>query len=300
MRLDAFLRAALPHLSRRAIDGALGAGFFSRNGGPARKGDRLHAGDRIAFSGSAPWLADRPLPEPDLEISVVYEDAAMLLVDKPAGIATHGFSGRDAGTLANYLAARYPALLEVGKSRWEPGLVHRLDTETSGLVLIAKTREAFADLCRQFRERRVEKIYWALVWGECAAEGAIDLPLAHDPRDRRRMGPAGAAHGKHTKSWKARSRYRRIGRSQNLTLLEVEMETGVTHQIRVHLAAIGHPIVADPLYGDNRSDSFGLTRHFLHARRLGFCHPKDGRRVEFVAELPQELQMVLDRLGIER
>jgi len=299
MRVDAFLRAALPHLSRREIDGALRDGFFSLNGRAARKGDRLKAGDRIVFDGSAALLADRPLPESDLEIPVVYEDAAILLIDKPAGVAVHGFSGRDGGTVANYLAARYPALLEIGKSRWEPGLVHRLDTETSGLLLIAKTQSAFAELRRQFRERRVEKIYWALVWGTCEAEGEIDVPLAHDAKDGRRMRPAAAAEPKKIKSWKARTRYRRLAPSGEVTLLEVAMESGVTHQIRVHLAAIGHPIVADSLYGENRSDRLGLTRHFLHARRLGFRHPQDGRAMKFEAELPQELQTVLSRVGIE-
>jgi 23S rRNA pseudouridine1911/1915/1917 synthase len=298
-RLDAFLRACLPHLSRREIDGALGDGSFSVNGHGARKGDRLKAGDRVDFAGCAALLADRPLAEFNLPIPVVYEDASILVVDKPAGIATHGFSGRDTGTLANYIAARHPALLGIGASRWEPGLVHRLDTETSGLVLVAKTQDAFERLRRQFRERHVEKIYQALVWGKCQAAGEIDLPLVHDPGDARRMRPAVRSSSAKIKSWNARTRYRRLAQSSEATLLEVAMESGVMHQIRVHLAAIGHPIVADPLYGKDRSETFGLTRHFLHARGLGFRHPENRRAVKFEAELPRELRAVLDQIGIK-
>jgi 23S rRNA pseudouridine1911/1915/1917 synthase len=298
IRLDAFLRARLPHLSRREIDGALGDGAFSVNGRGARKGDRLKAGDRVVFAGCAALLADRPLPEFNLEIPIVYEDTSILIVDKPAGMATHGFSGRDTGTLANYIAARYPALVGVGTSRWEPGLVHRLDTETSGLVLIAKTQTAFDHLRRQFRKRHVEKIYWALVWGKCEAAGEIDLPLAHDPSDARRMRPAAQSSAK-IKTWSARTRYRRLAQAREMTLLEVAMESGVMHQIRVHLTAIGHPILADALYGKDRSETFGLARHFLHARGLGFRHPESGRAVRFEVELPKELRAVLDQVGIK-
>ncbi len=186
--------------------------FFPSMGDVARKGDRLSAGDRLVFSGPAALLAANPLPDTSLDVPIVYEDSSIFIVDKPAGIATHGFSGRDTGTLANYIAAQHPHLLGVGKNRWEPGLVHRLDTETSGLVLVAKTQTAFDRLRQQFRRRQVAKIYWALVWGTTNAAGVIDLPLAHDPRDKSRMRAVSESlRMKKIKTWKALTRYRKVG-----------------------------------------------------------------------------------------
>jgi 23S rRNA pseudouridine1911/1915/1917 synthase len=300
IRLDAFVRECLPHLSRREVDQAIRDGFFSIDGHVARKGDRLSAGDRLVFNGSAALLAANPLPDTSLDVPIVYEDSSIFIVDKPAGIATHGFSGRDTGTLANYIAAQHPHLLGVGKNRWEPGLVHRLDSETSGLVLVAKTQTAFDRLRQQFRRRQVAKIYWALVWGTTNAAGVIDLPLAHDPRDKRRMRAVSKSlRMKKIKTWKALTRYRKVGQSAESTLLEITMETGVTHQIRVHLAAIGHPIVADALYGDDRMAKFDLQRHFLHACRLEFRHPEDGRVVKLETKLPGDLTEILRRLKME-
>lgn len=300
IRLDAFVRECLSHLSRREVDQAIRDGFFSIDGRVARKGDRLSAGDTLVFGGLAALLAANPLPDTSLDVPIVYEDSSILIVDKPAGIATHGFSGRDMGTLANYISAQHPHLLGVGKNRWEPGLVHRLDSETSGLVLVAKTQTAFDRLRQQFRRRKVAKIYWALVWGTTDAAGVIDLPLAHDPRDKRRMRAVSESlrMGK-TKTWKALTRYRKLRQSGKSTLLEITMETGVTHQIRVHLAAIGHPIVADALYGDDRMNKFDLQRHFLHACRLEFSHPEDGRVVKFETKLPGDLMEILRRLNVE-
>ena len=141
----------------------------------------------MTFKGAEHWLLTAPVSQSQLRVPIVYEDDAVLVVDKPAGMATHGFSGRDQDTLANFLAAERPDLLMIGKSRWEPGLVHRLDRETSGLVLVAKTQAAFDDLRLQFRRRQVKKKYWALVWGIAEAEGAVAYPIAHDSRDKRRM-----------------------------------------------------------------------------------------------------------------
>jgi len=222
----------------------------------------------------------------------------LLVVNKPAGMPTHGFSGKDTQTLANFLVAHRPDLSTVGKSRWEPGLVHRLDRETSGLVLVAKTPAAFDSLRLQFHRREVKKIYWALVWGTTAAEGAIDFPIAHDSRDRRRMRALKNSDRRRepVRHWQALTQFKRICRRGGLSLVEVEMATGVTHQIRVHLAAMGHPIVGDVLYGQAGSETFGLNRHFLHARALEFRHPKNGRRIKVEADLPKELQQVLSHL----
>ncbi|MBM4296246.1 MAG: RluA family pseudouridine synthase [Deltaproteobacteria bacterium] len=299
-RLDAFARHCLPHLSRRVSGEALAEKLFLLDGRPGRKGDRLVAGNLLVFAGPVDWLAEQP-PPAVFELPIVYEDDSILVVDKPAGVATHGFSARDVGTLANWLAARRPALLNVGKSRWEPGLLNRLDVETSGLVLIAKTQAAFDRLRAQFRRREIDKTYLALVWRDADAEGVIDLPLAHDAGDRRRMRVMRPGlKVKRQRVWPALTRYRKLGAARGgLSLLEIHMATGVTHQIRVHLAAIGHPIVGDALYGTDKTEKFALARHFLHAKGLVLCHPDDRRRLEIEAELPRELREVLRRLGIK-
>lgn len=299
LRLDAFLRRALPHLSRRTLDRALGEKLFLINGRAGRKGDRLGAGDCVAFCGPIEWLAERPSPAAQLDVPIVYEDEAILVLDKPAGMASHGFSARDDATLANFLLARRPELYNVGKSRWEPGLVHRLDVETSGLILVAKTQAAFDSLRTQFRRREVSKTYWALVWGDTVDRGVIDLPLAHDSSDQRKMCVIIlSGRGKPTRSWPALTQYHKLGAAHGMSLLEIVMATGVTHQIRVHLAAIGCPIVGDVLYGAEGKEKFGLARHYLHARGLEFRHPDDRRTVKVEAALPGELTDVLERLGI--
>jgi 23S rRNA pseudouridine1911/1915/1917 synthase len=299
IRLDAFVRRCLPHLSRREVEKAIGAGLFSVRQKVTKKGDRLSGGDELVFQGPESWLAANPRPEADLAVEIVYEDESILIVNKPAGMPTHGFSARHGSTLANFLLARMPQLASVGKSRWEPGLVHRLDRETSGLLVIAKTQPVFENLRSQFRRRCVKKIYWALAWGIAPAEGVIDKPLSHDPRDKGRMRPSTRPPRGKARSWKAVTRYRRLGQSRGVSLLEIDMETGVTHQIRVHLAAIGHPIVGDALYGDNKAKDFGLRRHFLHARSLTLLRPDDGETFTAEADLPGDLSGLLKRLNVK-
>ena len=279
-----------------AIDNKL----FRIDGRAGKKGEKLKAGQIVSFRGPQQWLFTRTPPTEQLDVPIIYEDASFLVVNKPAGMATHGFSGKDTQTLANFLVAQRPDLLTVGKSRWEPGLVHRLDRETSGLVLVAKTQQAFDELRRQFRRREIKKIYWALVWGATESAGLISFPIAHDARDRRRMRVVkpDSAKSRDRKSWKALTGYRTLGTGKGVSLLELDMATGVTHQIRAHLSAIGHPIVNDPLYGAASSKPFGLTRHFLHARLLQLRHPADGRVIRVECELPADLQEVLQRLKI--
>ncbi len=298
-RLDAFVRSCLPHLSRRKLGRAISEKLILLNGRAGKKGDRLNAGDRLVFCGSADWLGMWPPAAIHLELPVVYEDASILTLDKPAGMATHGFSARDRLTLANLLAAHRPELLKIGKSPWEPGLVHRLDIETSGLVLVAKTQAVFTRLRAQFRRRAISKTYWALVWGNAEAQGAVDFALVHDDRDKRKMRVAGSAEGaKRRRTWRALTYYRKLGGVPGLSLLEINMVTGVTHQIRVHLATIGHPIVGDNLYGVESQPAFGMRRHFLHAKELELRHPDDDRIINLRSEIPGELKDVLERVGI--
>jgi 23S rRNA pseudouridine1911/1915/1917 synthase len=297
-RVDAFLHQCLPQLSRRQLASAIADRLFSLNGKVSKKGDRMSAGDFLAFHGPAALLSPQPLPNPKLELRTAYEDSAILILDKPAGMPTHGFSGQDEDTVANFIASKHPELLAVGKSRWEPGILNRLDRDTSGLVLAAKTQESFVRLRAQFRRREVVKTYWALVWGKTNLSGIVDLPLAHDPRNKARMRPVSSKPRQAQRSWKAITRYRRVAQSSEVTLLEIIMNTGVTHQIRVHLAAIGHPIVADLLYGSANTESCGLRRQFLHALKLEFRHPQTGRKLTVEAPLANDLRKTLRRLKI--
>jgi RluA family pseudouridine synthase len=299
VRLDGFLRQCLPHLSRQEIHRAIAEDLFLLNGRIARKGDRVSGGDRLSFIGPLDLLADAPPPAAQLKIPIIYEDESILAVDKPAGVATHGFSGRDGATLANFLAAHRPEVLHIGKSRWEPGLVHRLDIETSGVVVIAKTQVAFDSLREQFRRREVKKIYIALIWGQPLDRGTFELALAHDRGDRRRMvAVRQPERSPDRRIWRAITHYRVVASARGLSLLEVEMETGVTHQIRVHLSANEHPIVGDALYGADYAETFGLARHFLHARSLTLRHPASGNILTVDAALAVELREVLQRIGL--
>lgn len=302
IRLDAFARRCLPHLSLQEVRRAIDEGAFWINGRPGRKGDRLFGGDILALRGSQRWLQPSPSPEPDFEIPILYEDEHVLVVDKPAGIATHGFSGREKNSLANFLLAIQPALRDVGKSPWEPGLLHRLDRGTSGIVLVAKDQLSFEKLRFQFGRGLVEKKYWALVWGRPKAEGHITYPLIHDPKDRAKMKAVITEkkdrHLAQAKRWRASTRFRILGYADEFSLLQVAIETGVTHQIRVHLQALGYPLVGDPLYGKERPDPFSLGRQFLHAFYLRFRHPQSGAELAVESPLPGELKGIVDRLGI--
>jgi 23S rRNA pseudouridine1911/1915/1917 synthase len=239
-------------------------------------------------------------PPPDNEViaqsihlQVVYEDDDLLVVDKPAGMVVHPAYGHREGTLVNALLARYPGLAVGDAGR--PGIVHRLDRDTSGLIVVAKTEIALKHLRRQFKSRGVQKTYLALVHGRPpTSEGIIEAPVGRDPRQRKRMAvvPGGRA---------ARTRYRLLEELGNYALLAVWLETGRTHQIRVHLAWLGVPVAGDKVYGGGRGvrltqRDMGLDRQFLHAWRLSFEHPGGKGRVELEAPLPSDLQGALNVL----
>jgi 23S rRNA pseudouridine1911/1915/1917 synthase len=262
------------------------------DGKRAPKGTPVQAGARISVVRPPP---DQPIAQPDLAIRIVHADAHVVVADKPAGMPSHPLKAGETGTAANALVGRFPELARVGPSPREGGLVHRLDTDTSGLLLAARTDAAHAMLRAQFVARTVEKGYLALVGGEIHAGGEIALPLLHDPRDPRRMQAASdpgyaAEHGARA----AITRFLPLERRGGFTLLEVEIPTGVMHQIRAHLAFIGHPLAGDELYGGPQLP--GLSRHFLHAARLAFAHP-DGFRARHESALPEDLSSVLHGLS---
>ena len=236
-----------------------------------------------------------PVPEA-LPLEVVYQDRDLVVVDKPAGMVVHPAAGHAQGTLVNALLHHVTDLSGVG-GEMRPGIVHRLDRGTSGLMVVAKSDAAHRELTRQFHDREVEKEYVALVWGQVQTGRRIDVPIGRDPENRKRMS---------ARARRARTAVTRIvwaRHVQGVSLVRVAIATGRTHQIRVHLSAIGHPVVGDALYGGVRRRVLGplrpvlrLERPFLHAARLVFSHPGDGTRMEFTSPLPGDLQAVLDEI----
>lgn len=290
-RLDKAV-ARLYGISRgRAMDW-IAEGRVRVDGRRAPKGSQVAGGARIAVELPPP---DAPAPQPELPIRIVHADPHLIVADKPAGMPSHPLKPGEKGTAANALVARFPELAGVGPQVREGGLVHRLDTDTSGLLLAARTEAAYTILRTQFTTRAVEKGYLALVAGELHAAGEIELPLAHDPSDSRRMRAASdPAWAEEHGARPALTRFTPLERRGGFTLLEVEIPTGVMHQIRAHLAFIGHPLAADALYGG--PELAGLRRHFLHAHRLAFAHP-DGSRAKFESGLPEELAAALLHLA---
>lgn len=280
-RLDRYLAEMHPDLSRSYLQKLIADGGVTVNDQAVRASAGVKPGDRIEIT--FPPIQGEALAPESIPLCVVHEDNYLLVVDKPAGIPTHPGPGSPNRTLANALLDRYPALREVGDPE-RPGIVHRLDKDTSGLLVVAKSSRALEGLSGQFKSRSVVKRYITLVKGRVeSAEGVIDAPIGRSPRHRKRMSVV--ADGR-----KAVTRYRVVKRMDGYTLLEVSPETGRTHQIRVHLAAIGHPVAGDSIYGSRHP---ALTRQFLHASFLGFRHPVSGEHIELSSELPDDLKRAL-------
>jgi 23S rRNA pseudouridine1911/1915/1917 synthase len=283
IRLDHYLQAQLPQYSRARIQDWIKQSRVTVNGRPAKASVTLRGGELIEVT-----PADLPplkaTPE-DLPVDVLYEDAAVIAIHKPAGMVVHAGAGVHAGTLVNRLVHRFQALSNVG-GELRPGIVHRLDKETSGVLLVARTDTAHRALAAQFAGRTVEKIYLALAQGRVSADtGRITKPITRDPVHRTRM-TARLKTGR-----QALTDFRVLERFEKLTYLEVRIGTGRTHQIRVHLASLGHPVAGDRLYGGPPAE-----RMFLHAWRISFNSPDSGQRVSVEAPLPDQLSRWLARL----
>ena len=295
-RLDVFLTSVLAGQSRSQIQRLIKDGSVRVGGREAKANQPVKAGQEIAVD-IPPPIDPAPRPEA-LPLAIVYQDRDLIVVDKPAGMVVHPAAGHESGTLVNALLHHVDDLSGIGGEK-RPGIVHRLDRGTSGLMVIAKHDAAHEELSRQFRDREIEKEYLALVWGEVMAGRRIDAAIGRDAGNRKKMTSTPA------RVRRSREAVTRIVRAEHfgrvLTLASVAIHTGRTHQIRVHLSAIGHPIVGDPLYGgvhrrvpgDVRAVTH-LDRPFLHAARLAFTHPGDGRRMTFTSELPEDLERVLD------
>lgn len=289
-RLDVWVGEALG-LSRARLKRLFDARAVKVGGKVAKKGDRVRAGVEVAVALEEEETAATASSE--LALRVLYEDAWLVAVEKPAGVPTHPLKPGELGTVANALVARYPECQSAAEDPREGGVCHRLDVETSGVLLAARDRETWRAVRDAFSARDVEKRYWALVTGPIADEGEIDLPLRHPPRhaDRMEGAPEGGKDAR-----EAVSRFTVIGRTADYAFVDVEILTGVQHQIRAHLAAIGAPIVGDTLYRGRAEP--GLTRFFLHAHRLGLTHPRTQARVTVDSPLPPELQAVLAAHGL--
>lgn len=288
-RLDLFLVKVCAGLSRSAAQRLIAEGRVRVNGVPLAAGDRLQPGDEVTVLLPAP---ERDLLQAEeIPLDILYEDDHLLVVNKPAGLATHPGAGRREGTLVNALLAHRPSLAAVGDDPERPGIVHRLDRETSGVLVVAATEAALRSLQRQFHQRRIDKHYLALAYGRVSpARAAIEAPIGRDPIHRQRMAilPEGR---------RARTEYRVLRLLEGCSLLEVRLLTGRTHQIRVHLASIGHPVVGDRVYGPKRQ-AIAAPRQCLHAWRLALDHPATGERMTFEAPLPADLRQVLGALGV--
>ncbi|MGH2781373.1 MAG: RluA family pseudouridine synthase, partial [Thermoleophilaceae bacterium] len=283
---------AVAGISRAHAQRLIGDGRALVEGHRRRASDRLAGGERVSVELSAP--ADESLEPESIPLAVAYEDETMLIVDKPAGLVVHPSAGHASGTVVNALLGRardrgesLGSIAGVGR----PGIVHRLDKDTSGLLLVAKTDLAQGSLMRQFGERSIEKEYLALVRGEAPApRGRVEAPIGRDPRDRQRM--AVVARGR-----ESATEYEQLARGGGYALLALRPLTGRTHQIRAHLAFLGLPIAGDLRYGGGEGPG-GLRRQFLHAARLRLARPLDGARLHAWSELPPDLLGSLEAAGI--
>lgn len=296
-RLDRFLVAVLPDHSRSQIQRLIADGQVRLDKREPKANLQMRAGEQVTVDvpDPAPTSAE---PEA-IPLEILYEDADLAVINKPSGMVVHPGAGHASGTLVNALLHHVDDLSGIG-GELRPGIVHRLDRGTSGVMVVAKHDQAHQELSRQFADREIEKEYIALVWGGVQAGRRIDAAIGRDPSNRQKMS---------TRARRSREAVTRITRAHSfkgMTLVHVAIHTGRTHQIRVHLSAIGHPIVGDALYGGVHRRVAGdiravqrLERPFLHAWRLAFTHPTDQRRLEFQAPLPEDLMSTLTALDYE-
>ena len=294
LRLDHFLAALVPDISRSQLQRLIRDGRVRVGGQHVKPGTAIHTGTSVDVE--IPAAVPSTVAAEAIPLTILHDDSDLVVIDKPAGMVVHPGAGHREGTLVNALLHHVDDLSGIGGEE-RPGIVHRLDRGTSGLMVVAKNDASHRELSRQFQEREVQKTYLALVWGVAQAGRRIDLPIGRDPKDRQKM----STRSRHSRE--AVTRIVRADLMRGVTLVEIAIDTGRTHQIRVHLNAINHPVVGDATYGgvrrhvpaDVRAVS-RLERPFLHAHKLTFAHPADGRSMAFESPLPPDLQSVLDRI----
>ena len=287
-RLDGFLSRALPDLSRSAAQKLLEQGLVLRNGRPGKKNDRLEVGDEISVTLPDPKPLD--VPATKMELDIVYEDEDVLVINKPKGLVVHPAAGHQEDTLVNGLLYAKGDSLSGINGILRPGIVHRIDKDTSGLLAIAKNDLAHTVLASQLKDHTMARTYEAIVCGNFKEDsGTVDAPIGRHPSDRKKMCVT-ARNSKHAVThWEVVDRY------PGYTHIRCRLETGRTHQIRVHMAHIGHPILGDTIYGHKKPE-LGQDSQVLHAGILCFAHPRDGHPVIVAAELPEYFKEVLEKL----
>lgn len=285
-RLDSYLAARMEGVSRSYIQRIIDEGNVLVNGKPAKRNYRMAAGDEVIFE--MPEVRPLDVKPESIPLDVVYEDDDLLIVNKPSGMVVHPAPGNYSGTLVNALLAHCESLSGIN-GVYRPGIVHRIDKDTTGLLAVAKNERAHRELARQLKDHNISRKYIALVGGIIEEDGGIvDAPIGRNPVNRKKM----AVVAKNSR--KAVTHFSVIKRYSRFTLLELRLETGRTHQIRVHMAYIGHPVVGDPVYG--KEGELGSEGQLLHAAELGFIHPVKGVYMKFEAPVPEKFQQILNQL----
>lgn len=294
-RLDRALAALVPTLSRERLKALISAGQVPQTRDPATK---VKAG--VAYSLTIPAPTPAHNEAQDIALEIVYEDDHLLVVDKPAGLVVHPAAGNFDGTLVNALLHHCAGRLSGIGGVARPGIVHRIDKDTSGLMVVAKTDRAHEGLAKQFADHSIERRYQAIVAGvPLRSGGTVDAPLARSPANRKKIAICSHGHGK-----RAVTHYRLIETLSDAALVECRLETGRTHQVRVHMASINHPLLGDPVYGRTRAGhaailrELGFARQALHAALIGFIHPVDRKNIAFESKMPIDMQRLFTKLRV--
>ena len=292
IRIDAWLTSAIPGLTRSAAQRLLSDGQVTRQGTPVKKNHKVTAGD--CFIVEIPDAVEVPLTPQNIPLDIVFEDADVVVVNKPRGMVVHPAPGHPDGTLVNALLYHCGDTLSGVGGEKRPGIVHRIDKDTSGLLIVAKNDEAHLALSAQLADRSLSRVYRAVVTGSFREDsGTVDAPIGRHPNDRKKMAVTSVHSRNAVTHWSVLERYR------GYTHVRCKLETGRTHQIRVHMAHIGHPLLGDEIYGHAKLPEKGLTGQCLHAKELQFIHPRTGEAVHLDTELPEYFTQVLERLGNE-
>lgn len=299
LRLDRALADLLPDLSRERLKGLIGEGQVSSS-----DVSKINASMKVAAGQSFTVTLPAPVPldtvAQDIPLTIVHEDADLIVVDKPAGLVVHPAAGNLDGTLVNALLHHCEGKLSGIGGVARPGIVHRIDKDTSGLLVVAKSDKAHEGLARQFKDHSIDRLYAAIVYGvPVPGSGTVDAWVGRSDADRKKMAVHREGRGKH-----AVTHYRMVERLQGAAMVECRLETGRTHQVRVHMHHIGHPLIGDPVYGRERKgfksilETLGFKRQALHAKSLGFIHPVTSERLMFQSVLPGDMQELLSQLHV--
>ena len=300
MRLDRALADLLPDLSRERLKALINDGHVRSTGQPIKIGTTIKVATGQSFAITLPAPVALETQAQDIPLNIVHEDADLIVVDKPAGLVVHPAAGNLDGTLVNALLHHCQGQLSGIGGVARPGIVHRIDKDTSGLLVVAKSDKAHDGLARQFKDHSIQRLYAAIVYGHPQpATGTVDAWLGRSDADRKKMAVHREGRGKH-----AVTHYRTVERLRDAAMVECRLETGRTHQVRVHMHHIGHPLIGDPVYGRERKgfksilETLGFKRQALHAKSLGFIHPVTSERLLFQSVLPSDMQELLSQLHV--